>query len=94
MPGLLEPPDPTTTSYADDTNVAGDPVRTGSYLRIVGPTSITIGCRGGTRFADHWSPATWKRGARRRSCDIRVDRAAVVAIEYALAQRGRLVPAA
>lgn len=67
--------------------------RTGSYLRLVGDKAITIGCGNSTLFAEHWRPEGWTKGARRKSCDVVVTRETMVAIEYALAKRGVLVPA-
>src|SRR5262245_54470212 len=40
-------PDAGMSSYADDMNVPHERVRTGSYLRLVGPGTITIGWTGG-----------------------------------------------
>jgi hypothetical protein len=64
--------------------------RTGSYLRLVGDKAITIGCRNSTLFAEHWRPDGWTKGARRKRCDVVVEREVMVAIEYALAKRGLL----
>jgi len=36
--------------------------------------------------------AGWRDGKRRRSCDITIGREALIAVEYALAARGLLVP--
>lgn len=87
-------PDPITASYADDTNQPGQTVRVGRYLKLVGERSITIGCRHNTQFATHWDRTGWQDGGRRRSCDLVIDRTAMVAIEYELARRGLLAPAA
>lgn len=86
--------DPITSSYADDANQPTRTVRLGRYVRLVGERSITIGCRHNTQFTSHWDRAGWRDGARRRSTDLVVDREAMVAIEYELARRGVLVPAA
>lgn len=86
--------DVVTSSYADELNHPGEEVRTGSYLRLVGDAAITIGCRQGTQARAHWDAAGWRRGERRRGCDLMVARPVLVAIEYALAARGLLVPAA
>lgn len=74
--------------YQDDMNVPTETVRTGSYVRF---GEITIGCKQDTLFAEHWRG--WTRGKRRKRVDITIAREALVAIEYALAKRGVLVPA-
>jgi len=86
-------PEAGMSSYADDMNVPHETVRTGSYMRIVGTTAITIGCKHSTQFAEHWNRGMWKRGGRGSSCDVLVERTTLVAIEYLLAQAGRLLPA-
>jgi hypothetical protein len=86
--------DPVMSSYADDTNVAGEHVRAGRYLRLVGEAAITIGCRQATQFHAHWDRAQLHDGAPRRRCDLILPRVALVALEYELARRNLLVPAA
>jgi hypothetical protein len=83
-----------TSSYADDMNVPSETVRTGSYMRLSsGRTSITLGSPHGTQFADHWMRGMWKLGPKRGSCDIRVPRETLAAVEYVLARAGTIVPA-
>ncbi len=68
-------------------------VRAGRYLRIQCPRSrvgITVGCRGGVRLSERWTGAG--QGQRRSSVDVVISREAMVAFEYALAERGLLVP--
>lgn len=85
--------DPAMASYADDANVASTPVREGSYVRLAhGRRGITIAAKGASPFAKIWDPAGWRRGPRRRWCDIVVPRDALVALEYELAARGLLRP--
>jgi hypothetical protein len=76
------------SSYQDEMNVPTETVKTGSYVRF---GEITIGCKHDTLFAEHWRG--WTRGKRRGGVDITLAREALVAIEYALAKRGVLVPA-
>lgn len=86
--------DPVMSSYADDLqmNVPSTTVRAGRYLRLVGDRSMAVGCRQGTDFKAHWRRDGWTEGGRRRATDLIVDRQVFVAIEYALAHLGLLVP--
>jgi len=69
-------------------------VRTGRYLRLVGDGgAITIGCKQQTQFASHWARSGYTVGKKRGRADIRLPVEAMVAIEYALATRGMIVPA-
>lgn len=83
--------DVTMSAYADEIDVPTMPVRAGSYVRIAhGRRGITIAAKGASPFAKIWDPAGWRRGRRRRWCDIVVTRDALVALEYELAARGLL----
>lgn len=74
------------TGSAQDENV-------GAYLRLSqGNAVITVGAHEGVGLRKHWAAGGWRKGPKRRSCDIRVDRNALVAIEYHLAARGLLIP--
>jgi hypothetical protein len=84
-------PDAVMASYADDMNVAAETVKVGRYLRLAGDRAITIGCAGNTGMTRHWRG--WRDGGPARRCDLVVGREAMVAIEYALAARGMLLPA-
>lgn len=70
-------------------------VEAGAYLRLLeGKRRITVGCPKGTGTRKHWSDAGWKSGASTRYWDITLDRETMVALEYALADRGVLSPRA
>jgi len=77
-------------AHQDEYNTPGTEVRTGRYLRLVGKRAITIGCARSTSFSAHWDNGSWRDGGKRRSCDIRVSIETMLAIEYALVQRGVL----
>ena len=78
---------------AADYNAPATKVRTGTYLRLIGGSSITIGCRQAGELRERWDRVGWRDGKRRQGCDITVRREALIAVEYALASRGLLVPA-
>ena len=80
-------------AQSDEFNTPGTEVRTGRYLRLVGDKTITVGCARSTSFSSHWDRATWRDGGKRRGCDIRLPVEAMLAVEYALVQRGVLRPA-
>jgi hypothetical protein len=82
------------SSHAADYNVPEVTVRTGTYLRLIAGASITIGCKQAGELRGRWEQAGWRAGKRRGRCDITVGREALIAIEYALAGRGLLVPSA
>jgi len=74
---------------ANDFNSPGTEVRVGFYLRVTsGRTSITIGCRHNTLATMHWTG--WQQGSKRNFCDVIIPGPEMVALEYALAQRGLL----
>lgn len=77
-------------AIATEYNHASVEEKAGRYLRLVGDRAITIGCKHSTLFKSHWQRAGWREGGRRRSCDLVIDREAMVAIEYELARRGLL----
>lgn len=84
-------PDAITASYADDGSTPSVDFKAGRYVRIECPRSkvgITVGCRGGPPLA--WDGC--REGPRRKSVDLRIAVEAMVALEYALAQRGVLTP--
>jgi hypothetical protein len=65
----------------------------GVYLQLrQGNVVMTVGAKQGIGLGKHWAPHGWRKGSKRRSCDILVDRNALVAIEYHLAARGLLTP--
>ena len=78
---------------AADYNVPAITVRAGSYLRLIAGASITIGCKQAGELRQRWDHVGWRDGKRRGRCDILVRREALIAVEYALAALGLLVPA-
>ncbi len=71
----------------------GTEVDHGAYLRLVSDAAtITVGVRRGTGFRKHWADRGFRSGERRQRWDVTVDRAAMVALEYALAAAGVLSP--
>lgn len=76
---------PGNSVYRSETPTA--PVREGRYLRV---GDITIGCLQSTSFQAHWAPSGWRKGKARFTRDVNVDQATMVAIEYALVERGLL----
>lgn len=76
---------PGNSVYRTETPTA--PVREGRYLRV---GDLTIGCLQSTSFQAHWAPSGWRKGSARFTRDVNVDQATMVAIEYALVERGLL----
>lgn len=89
--GTIERPPADAAGGAYDVGPGGPPVPAGWYLQVGG---VTVGCRQSTGFRDHWHPGGWRAGGRRMTYDVLVTREVMVAIEYALAARGALSPAA
>jgi hypothetical protein len=77
------------SSYSELNNSYSE-ARDGRYLRLTNGRSITVGCKHDTMFTKHWDRADWTQGRTTRRVDIVVDRAALVGLEYALAERGML----
>lgn len=80
--------EPGTQSYEHPAVVEVDD---GVYLRLSdGRRHLTLGCRQGTRFRQHWSPEGWRSAPSTRWLDARLTRSDMVALEYRLAALDRL----
>ncbi|GAA4802671.1 hypothetical protein ACFQ0K_12690 [Nocardioides caeni] len=67
-------------------------VRVGSYLQLCsGRRRITVHARAAGPFRTTWTG--WEQGPRRRSLDLTLDRAELVALQLALWELGHLAPA-
>jgi hypothetical protein len=71
------------SSYADEYDGPYDKVPAGTYLRLAGGGSITIGCRTSTDIRRHW--AGWSGGRRRQHVHLRLDASQFVRLQYARA---------
>jgi hypothetical protein len=77
--------------HQQETGTAHDET-VGVYLRLSqGGATVTVGAKQGAGLGKHWAAKGWSSGPKRRSCDITVDRSALVAVEYLLAARGLLL---
>lgn len=74
-------------------NAPSHDVKAGSYLRMSDEGgSVTLGCRAHGGLRKRWDPATVPAGGKLRRWHITVAPAAMVAVEYRLAQLGALTP--
>ena len=74
----------------DDEVNAHEEVKSGCYLRV---GSLRIGGRRAGSTVGRWSSAGLRRGPRLRGVDVILDRQGLLALEWALAAQGWLVPA-
>lgn len=64
----------------------------GTYLRICGPRSLTIGTQNSAGLNKRWAEGGWSKGGEIGAADIEIDRESLIALEYRLAARGQLKP--
>jgi hypothetical protein len=76
----------------DNVNVDSEEVKVGTYLRLRGGDTITIGAEGVAGLGKYWAQKGWSKAKKTRRTDIDIDGAALVALEYQLAARGQLTP--
>jgi hypothetical protein len=82
----------TSAMHTQRNTSEGEAVAVGSYLRLRGGGSITIGVKPAAGLGKRWAQGGWTKAKKTRWVDIEIDRMGLVALEYHLAARRQLMP--